>query len=50
MCLMVQDVLVCPSEQLIRNRAICRKGDHWVDCYRDSCCPGYTLIGQADTR
>ena len=47
---MVQDVMVCPSSQLIRNRARCRKGDHWVDCYRDSCCPGYTLIGHVNLK
>ena len=34
----------CPGDGVIRNRARCRQGDHWVDCYRDTCCPGYTLI------
>ena len=34
----------CPGPGLIRSRARCRQGGHWVDCYRDSCCPGYTLI------
>ena len=39
-----QEVVTCPSTDVIRNRARCRQGDHWVDCYRDSCCPSYTLI------
>jgi len=39
-----QEVVTCPGDGVIRNRARCRQGDHWVDCYRDSCCPGYTLI------
>ena len=37
-------MVTCPGDGVIRNRARCRQGDHWVDCYRDSCCPGYTLI------
>jgi len=39
-----QDVVECPGDGVIRNRARCRQADHWVDCYRDTCCPGYTLI------
>ena len=39
-----QEVVTCPSTDVIRNRARCRQGNHWVDCYRDSCCPSYTLI------
>jgi len=39
-----QSVVTCPSGDVIRTRARCRQGNHWVDCYRDSCCPDYTLI------
>merc|ERR1711936_1297036 len=39
-----QEVVTCPSSDMIRTRARCRNDDHWIDCYRDSCCPGYTLV------
>jgi len=39
-----QEVVSCPGSEVLRNRARCRQGDHWVDCYRDTCCPGYNLI------
>ena len=39
-----QEVVTCPSPDKMRTRARCRHLEHWVDCYRDSCCPGYTLV------
>jgi len=39
-----QEVVTCPSSDMIRTRARCRSEDHWIDCYRDSCCPGFTLV------
>ncbi|XP_023330732.1 collagen and calcium-binding EGF domain-containing protein 1 [Eurytemora carolleeae] len=38
------DVVECPGTGVIRSRARCRSSDQWVDCYRDTCCPGYTLV------
>jgi len=40
----VGDVVTCPGPEIIRSRARCRSSGRWVDCFRDSCCPGYTLI------
>jgi len=41
-----KDVLSCPGNQIIKTRARCQAETNgpWVDCFRDSCCPGYTLL------
>ena len=35
----------CPSPNVITTRYRCKvRGDHWTDCLRSNCCPGYTHV------
>lgn len=38
------ETVSCPSSDVIRTHARCRAHDQWVDCFRDACCPGYSLV------